>query len=146
VDLIGCNGLVSCIGLNSHIRRNIPVSCIGLLGPIKLSIVGCNGFIGLIGPIRRIGFVGRIGHNGLVGIIGLNLFSLACIIGLIGFGLVSLIGLDDLSITSLFGLSASSALHLIIFFILVGLSIYRQFKQAALKKSSIDGKQYLDYL
>jgi hypothetical protein len=113
------------------LRHNIPVGCISLVGPIKLGIVGCNGLIGLIGPIGRIGVVGYIGHNGLVGVISLSLFILAGIVGLIGFGLVSLIGLDDLSITSLFGLSASSAHHLIIFFILIGLSIHRPFKQGA---------------
>jgi hypothetical protein len=97
------------------LRHNIPVGCISLVGPIKLGIVGCNGLIGLIGPIGRIGVVGYIGHNGLVGVISLSLFILAGIVGLIGFGLVSLIGLDDLSI----------------FFILIGLSIHRPFKQGA---------------
>jgi hypothetical protein len=120
MSLVGQFSLVSISGL---IDRN------GLVGFIGLGVASLVGFISLIG---HIGLVGRIGHNGLVGVIGLSLGSLVGIVGLIGFGLVSLIGLDDLSVISLFGSSASSAHHLIIFFILIGLSIHRPFKQAAL--------------
>jgi hypothetical protein len=100
---------------------------------IGLSFVSLVGFISLI---DHIGLVGRIDHNVLVGVIGLSLISLVGIVGLIGFGLIrfgliSFIGIGNLSITSIFGSSASLAHHLLILFILVGLSNNWPFKQAA---------------
>jgi hypothetical protein len=108
------------------------MSLFGQISLVSISgLIDCNGLIGFSG----------LGIVSLVGFIGLSLVSLIGIVGLIGFGLVSLIGLDDLKFIRIFGSSASSAHHLIIFFILVGLSIHWPFKQAehgvAIKLTSV---------
>jgi len=80
VDLIGRNGLVSCISLNGHIGCNILVGCIGLVGPIELvkhGIVGRNGLI--------ISFNGQVGFVGIVILVGLNGIGLFGYNGLVDF-------------------------------------------------------------
>jgi hypothetical protein len=115
VDILGCNGLVSLIGLGlddfiglglvSLVRL---IDCISLVGPICFS-----GISGLIGQISLVslssisgisgisGISSRISHNGLVGLIGISLVSLLGLIGHIGFGYVSFIGLSLLGFMDL---------------------------------------------
>jgi len=127
-----CIGLIGVIGVGlvgssassvfvaSLARRLIgSVGHVGLISMIVglVGLIVINGHISLIKLIGYIGLVGCIGHNGLVGIIGLSFVSLASKV--------------SLSVISLVGWSASSAHHLIIFFVLVSLSIHRPFKQAA---------------